>query len=636
MRTYSNRDYSYYRKKKRRRVPTERFLFIVIALLVVVVGVLAAVVLLGKNDGGTNDVTLPEEMVAPFKNHLEMGEMNEAVAYWEQTLAQNSGLRETIDNEFEKILKECIVEGVDYTCRDTFDSTTFVQFWGGLDAFGVRASTLLETEIDALVSRYKQGDAEMTYDKLKTSLERLNIFTSVSAKITSSKETLELYSDARQKYDEGIKKIDAGEYLDGLALLKGVSEQTELYNKAQEKITATLPTARTAIMEEANSLSSSNPSKATKMITDLIAYFPNDTELINLKTSIEAKVTWVSTTTVDHLFTHCLVAYPELGFSSSDSSYDADCITPLEFKRILEQLYANNYVLVDIGDLIEVVAEDGQWKKVKKATVRVPQGKKPFVFSIDDVVYDSKKTGRGMVDKIVVGPDNRIGTVTNGDVDENGKPIIRYDLEVFPILESFIQEHPDFSIDGARGTLALTGFDGILGYRTQEGSPNRESEIVECKKVIAEMKRQGWTFGSHSMNHARMPNISDENFRKEINEWVDQVGSLVGEFVAYYYPYGNYAISPGDGNDAGSKTMPTNVKEYGEKHKVLLDAGFLIFNGTGSTPYYQVIKGGHGLYMDRRALDGYSLRNRSGKYKDLFDCKSVYDTAARVIPYPED
>lgn len=35
-------------------------------------------------------------------------------------------------------------------------------------------------------------------------------------------------------------------------------------------------------------------------------------------------------------------------------------------------------------------------------------------------------------------------------------------------VEAFIQEHPDFSNNGARGILGLTGYNGILGYRTDD------------------------------------------------------------------------------------------------------------------------------------------------------------------------
>ena len=40
------------------------------------------------------------------------------------------------------------------------------------------------------------------------------------------------------------------------------------------------------------------------------------------------------------------------------------------------------------------------------------------------------------------------------------------DYDVVPRMDSFIREHPDFSYHNARGTVALTGYNGVFGYRT--------------------------------------------------------------------------------------------------------------------------------------------------------------------------
>ncbi|MCD8021977.1 MAG: polysaccharide deacetylase, partial [Lachnospiraceae bacterium] len=48
------------------------------------------------------------------------------------------------------------------------------------------------------------------------------------------------------------------------------------------------------------------------------------------------------------------------------------------------------------------------------------------------------------------------GTVSVGD----------YDL--VPWIDSFVDLHPDFSYHGHKGTIALTGYEGVLGYRTDE------------------------------------------------------------------------------------------------------------------------------------------------------------------------
>ncbi len=90
--------------------------------------------------------------------------------------------------------------------------------------------------------------------------------------------------------------------------------------------------------------------------------------------------------------------------------------------------------------------------------------------------------------------------------------MVSRDLDAIPILDKFVEEHPDFSPFGAKGCLSLTGYEGILGYRTQTDTKswteaqeaNRQKEIEAVKPIIAELKRTGWTFGSHTWGHIRL------------------------------------------------------------------------------------------------------------------------------------
>ncbi len=92
---------------------------------------------------------------------------------------------------------------------------------------------------------------------------------------------------------------------------------------------------------------------------------------------------------VEHLFFHPVIAYPELAF---DGDYQSDglddwMLTVGEFVKILNSLYENNYILVDIADVwSETTDENGKTVMVKN-TLYIPEGKKPLVFSYDDVNY---------------------------------------------------------------------------------------------------------------------------------------------------------------------------------------------------------------------------------------------------------
>lgn len=68
-----------------------------------------------------------------------------------------------------------------------------------------------------------------------------------------------------------------------------------------------------------------------------------------------------------------------------------------------------------------------------------------------------------------------------------------YDL--IPLLNDFIDEHPDFSYKGAKAIIALTGYEGILGYRTASSyseTPDYESEKEQAARVAQCLRDDGW------------------------------------------------------------------------------------------------------------------------------------------------
>lgn len=319
---------------------------------------------------------------------------------------------------------------------------------------------------------------------------------------------------------------------------------------------------------------------------------------------------------VHHLFTHCLLAYPSVAFSKSNSMskhFANDCITPNEFESILQQLYKNNFVLVDINKTFTSQNGDGQKLKVK-----VPVGKKALILSFDDVVYDQRKMSKGMVDKIILDNGN-IATQTF----VNGKNEISTSNEFVTILENFVRKYPDFSPFGAKGTICLTGFDGILGYRTSsKNTVNRESEIQNAKQVVKKLKQDGWNFACHSYGHYHMKKISEKKFEQEIKLWQSEVEPIIGKTKVYVYPYGEWEIAT-DG-------------KISQKHQMLKDAGFCLFCGVGMQKFYSYLPFDKNispkvLFMDRICVDGYTICNQQKKLAPYFDANLIKDKLRSLI-----
>lgn len=310
---------------------------------------------------------------------------------------------------------------------------------------------------------------------------------------------------------------------------------------------------------------------------------------------------------VPHIFTHCLIAYPELKDGSGKMRYDTDCINVTEFKNLLNELYANGYSLVDIYDIFQ---EDGNGTLTMKEAVEVPVGRKPVVFSIDDVVYDYDKRGNGMVDLLTLDEE---GNLVSGTYLADGTIDYSYDREVFPILESFIAEHPDFSSHGARLTLCMTGFAGVFGFRTEvsDRPGDRQAEIEKATAVADRLKELGYSFASHSYGHYNHEKHSEASLRRDLQAFEDEVVPIIGPVSVYVYPYGKLLV-PGD-------PRYTAMQEY----------GFDLFCSVSHFFFSRNYDSGDTLYMTRVAIDGYSLREYHDVLAPLFDTNKVIDLPNR-------
>ena len=308
---------------------------------------------------------------------------------------------------------------------------------------------------------------------------------------------------------------------------------------------------------------------------------------------------------VEHLFTHNLISHPEIAFASGNTygkNLDEDCLTPDEFRAILLQLYNNGYTLINARETYQTTGGSS-----KRRSFSFPEGRKPLILSFDDVVYSRKNQGKGTSSRLDVQNGN-IVAVTNfsdGKSKTHGE-------EFAPILEDFIKKHPDFSFKNARGIIFLTGFDGVLGYRTDRNSENRNSEAEKAAVVIAALKEKGWEFGCHSYAHKHMLKCTAGQMTDDLNKWKNEVQPLVGETPFYAYPYGEWTFGK-NGDD--------------ERQIALKNAGFTLFFGVGTLPFYTGMPlrstGEKYLFMDRCPMDGISLRN--DYCARFFDCAAVYD-----------
>lgn len=336
----------------------------------------------------------------------------------------------------------------------------------------------------------------------------------------------------------------------------------------------------------------------------------------------KSKLVRVDPQEVTHVFFHSLIMDTDKAFDGDkrQDGYNQMMTTKSEFLKMMQSMYDRGYVLVRIHDLAyETIDENGNPKFVY-GDIMLPEGKKAFVLSQDDVCYYEYMEGDGFASRMVI--------------DEEGYPVCEMKLEdgsvvtgdydLVPILERFIQEHPGFSYRGARGIIAFTGYNGILGYRTDASysdSPSYESDRKQAARVAQALRDHGWELASHSWGHRDMGNIPMDHFTADTDKWEANVGSLIGPTDIILFPFGS---------DIGSWKPYTDENE---RFTYLKSKGFRYFCNVDAKTYWMQLGQDH-FRQGRRNLDGYRMYYHPESMEDLFNTAEVFDPA-RPTPVPE-
>lgn len=300
-------------------------------------------------------------------------------------------------------------------------------------------------------------------------------------------------------------------------------------------------------------------------------------------------------------------------------------VTVDEYNKILQSVYDNGYVLVNMNDVWSEYTTDSGQTRMRRNTLMVPEGKKPLVISFDDTNYYEYMLEEGFTSKLVLGDDGNIWAECTDPY--TGETFLTQDLDAITILDKFVAEHPDFSMNGVKGCLSLTGYQGILGYRTQTNTDdtsaafeaNRQKEIAAVKPIVQRLKETGWYFGSHTWGHINLSTWSMESVKKDTQRWYDEVGSLVGPTQILFYPHG---ARPDGDHDQG---------DPGPMFQYLQGTGFRIFASVGINSFEKCKTQISAVICDRLHPDGTTLRSGKSlsRYSQFYDAKEIIDLDVR-------
>ena len=303
---------------------------------------------------------------------------------------------------------------------------------------------------------------------------------------------------------------------------------------------------------------------------------------------------------VAHIFFHSLIVYPEMVFKDTETAsggYNAGFAEKQELEKILPQLYERGYVLYSLDEIWEMTSEGMQRKKIM-----LPVGKKPLVLSVDDVAY---AYGDGFAQRLSL---DEKGQLTYQVKNPQGETIYMPDGDVMGVVDAFVKEHPDFSYQGHKGTIALTGFQGAFGYDYED-----TEQAEQIRLVSAALKEQGWSFACHSYTHNRVnnfygPGCSEEKISYDVNKWIKQVVPCIGSTRLFIAPFGYRVQQPA--------------------LQCILDAGFQVYC-TVDNKIYNELNRDYAL-MSRIEIGGYSMTYYKETLDKLFfNVDEVFDKEGR-------
>jgi hypothetical protein len=456
--------------------------------------------------------------------------------------------------------------------------------------------------------------------------EQIGDYSNVESYATPLKKEIDSIEIARGDVQEAESLFTDNEYIEAAIKFEYVMNVSDgfVYTYADRRFKELKEVMYQPIMDQCDVLLDNlRFYSAEELLSDMAHLFPDDQKIKAklLEATSNTELVEVYRGQIEVICVKHLIVDKDLAFSATaGSTTESFYLTSGEFRSILESLYSRNYVLVDVHDMVDLSNSDF----LLDGTLLIPKGKKPLVVIIENLNYSAYMNGKGFCSRLVF---NNQGQVSGEYINASGQSVVGRATEAIGILDAFVETHPDFSYNGTKGIISLSGYETVFGYITDADqlddrnaalnamsmpAENPTEEEIEQNRIkvieiMNKLKDTGWIFASSTYGFINANDSSMEVIRNDTEKWLNQVSSLTGKVDMLVYPNGNF------------------IKGSDPRCVYLKDLGFRIFFGVGSYPYYAF--GDNYLYFDRAMMNGDTLRNMN--YSRLFDVESVYDEARK-------
>lgn len=365
-----------------------------------------------------------------------------------------------------------------------------------------------------------------------------------------------------------------------------------------------------------------------------IANYPDmSTKRAEYVNAMNSLVEYKDYSQIPNLSFHVLIADPARAFSDEElgGKYNQNFVTIDEFSKILEQLYANNYVLVDFDDFVSVGQTVSGTDQYEATSIFLPQGKKPLMLTetmVNYFEYMVDSNADGVADAGGAGFANKLVLDENGDIKaeyiDSSNNTLTGNYDFVPILEDFIKEHPDFSYRGARAILAVTGSQGIFGYRcntsyvSTKGNDFYEQEKAGAIAIVEALKAKGYRLACYTYENKDYRNLNSAGITADLQSWTQQIAPIIGNIDTFVF------------------AQASDLSDYtGASFNVMYQTGFRYFISNGKEPSTEV----NNTYVHQKRLmvTGETMVWYKERFTDkgLFDPNMVVDMTARGGDVPK-
>lgn len=315
-------------------------------------------------------------------------------------------------------------------------------------------------------------------------------------------------------------------YLDAI-----FQENTQFFAYKIEELELLLDGYRSSIIQQARKMATNKEYKSA------VEFLESKSEIFKDKSTINSLILNYSKYFVkDGLFYYDktpkiiainkLIAQPNFAFCEENLKsdfLDEFYLTSSEFQNLLNELYLNDYVLINLFDFVDV-----EGKIPTKKDLYLPLNKTPIILLMNNInFYDNEPW---FIEKFIIDGKDDVACYNSKQPEKNQ---ISYASDFIPILENFIKLHPDFSINGAKSVISFDKNGAILGYNINKTNPNCGQDTANLKKLVTKLKQLGYVFGYGNFEES----FISLNFDDEIDFVKENLLPIFGTINVYISPF---------------------------------------------------------------------------------------------------